>query len=156
MNVLCCIYVVTQCNSYMCALWVRLHVSLSGLDVLLDNRLYLFSLLMPHSFSTFLHEINICHRGHLGNEMGSYIFPCDIVNNKLYFSVTIVLILWSDQMCQQIHHFCYLDTFLKLIHWVNKFSTSVIMIRIFLFWAYTLYIFACNSLRHACMNTKIG
>ncbi len=53
MNVLCC--TCCYCNSYMCVLWVYLHVPLPGLDVLLDNGLYLFLLLILHSFSTFLH-----------------------------------------------------------------------------------------------------
>ena len=49
----CVVYVVNVTVMYV--LWVYLHVLLSGLDVLLDNGLYLFPLLIPHSFSTFLH-----------------------------------------------------------------------------------------------------
>ena len=53
MNVLCC--TCCYCNSYMCVLWVYLQVPLPGLDVLLDDGLYLFLLLILHCFSTFLH-----------------------------------------------------------------------------------------------------
>lgn len=45
----------------MCVLYVYLHVPLSGLDVLLDNGLYLFPLLILHSFSTFLHFYTPTH-----------------------------------------------------------------------------------------------
>ena len=60
----CVVYVVTQCNSYMCVLYVYLHVPLSGLDVLLHNELYLFPLLillLKSSISLFLHFSTFLH-----------------------------------------------------------------------------------------------